>query len=447
MNNPRSLQRDLNRWVIFTAAIFVFVGSTIGGGIAFFDARELQDELLREIALRVQAEQLSDIPDATLSPSVEPEEASIMIWPLESEDGQATSKLKETLQDGLQTVTLNKEEWRIFVVRQKDGRRHFAVGQQTELRDEIALSSALNVFLPVVLLAGVMLLGINLVIRHHFRPLLALSAKLDRKVSVLPEPLSESGIPEEILPFVSSINALLVRLKESMQKQSRFIADAAHELRTPVTALSLQVENIRAAKNEKDREVRQAVLQEGLERLRILVHQLLDLARLQSQQDAASISVSFKQIIQDVIADLHPLAEAAQVDLGMTQQAELMVLDQDGQLGQLVRNVIDNAIRYTPPGGQIDVSLTEQDDRAEFVVKDSGPGIKQNQLAHVMEPFYRAPDNTQSGSGLGLAIVREIAFKLGGEITLSNRSQGGLRFRYTQAIEPIIQKSQPQELG
>lgn len=444
MNQPRSLQRDLNRWVIFTAAIFVLVGSTIGGGIAFFDARELQDELLREIALRVQAEQLSDSPsgipsvaaNATLSSSVEPEEASIMIWPLEPEHGQATSRLTETLQDGLQTVTLNKEEWRIFVVRQKNGGRHFAVGQQTELRDEIALSSAINVFLPVVLLAGVMLLGVNFVIRYHFRPLQALSAKLDRKVSVLPEPLPETGIPEEILPFVASINALLERLKESMHKQSRFIADAAHELRTPVTALSLQVENIRTAKNSEDREARQAVLQEGLERLRILVHQLLDLARLQSQQDSVSVSVSFRQVIQDVIADLHPLAEAAQVDLGMTQQAELTLIDQDGQLGQLVRNAIDNAIRYTPQGGQIDVSLTELDGRAEFVVEDNGPGIKQDELVHVMEPFYRAPDNTQSGSGLGLAIAREIALKLGGEIVLTNRPQGGLRFKYAQAIQP-----------
>jgi len=442
VTKPRSLQHDLNRWVIFTAVVFVLVGSAIGGGIAFFEARELQDELLHEIALRVQTRQLSE----QVPLSDETEESTIMIWPLSAGHGQSSSTLSQTLKDGLQTSILKGEEWRIFVVSYKNGERRFAVAQQTELRDEIALSSALNVFLPVVLLAVVMLLGINFVIRYHFKPLLALSAQLDRKITVLPEPLSESGIPEEILPFVSSINALMVRLKESMHKQTRFIADAAHELRTPVTALSLQVENIRAAKNDGDRQARQVVLQEGLERLRTLVHKLLDLARLQSQQNTNAVSVSFNQVIQDAIADFHPLAIAAQVDLGVTQLAELMVLDENGQLGQLVRNAVDNAIRYTPQGGQIDISLTNKDGRAVFIVDDSGPGIKHDQLAHVLEPFYRSPDTTQDGSGLGLAIAQEIALKLGGEIALSNRDQGGLRFMYTQVIQPRPAKNTSEEI-
>ena len=430
MMQTRSLQRDLNRWVILTATVFVLVGGTIAGGGAFYEARELQDNLLREVAVRVRAGQLSSEPVQ----SSEAEEETIVISRLGPENGTLGARLDDSLRTGLQTVSLDGERWRIFVVRQERSGAGFVVAQQTELRDEIALNSALNVFLPVLLLSGAMLLTIHFLIRHHLRPLSKLAARLDRQNAMQLESLPATGIPQELLPFTTSINALLVRLREAMREQSRFIADAAHELRTPVAALSLQVENLQAATSAADRKARQLALQEGLERLRLLVSRLLDLARLQAEPGTPPQPVSFHAVVRGVIAELHPLAESAHVDLGVTTYAEVKVLDQDGQLTQLVRNAIDNAIRYTPAGGRVDVSLAVEEGKAVFSVEDTGPGIEESLLEHVMEPFFRIEGSRQTGSGLGLAISRQIAERLDGTITLSNQPGGGLRFTYFQAV-------------
>jgi two-component system OmpR family sensor kinase len=163
-----------------------------------------------------------------------------------------------------------------------------------------------------------------------------------------------------------------------------------------------------------------------------LIIQLLDLARLQSDASGPTTALSFNTIVHNTIAELHPLAEAKQVDLGMARQEPVTVLDQDGRLGQLVRNAIDNAIRYSPPCSRVDVSLYVDAGNAVFCVEDTGSGIPEDELEQVMEPFYRNPGTSQPGNGLGLAICQEIAQLLGGDIALSNRVQGGLRFLYTQ---------------
>jgi len=178
-------------------------------------------------------------------------------------------------------------------------------------------------------------------------------------------------------------------------------------------------------------------LRQGLDRLRMLVCQLLDLARLQSDHESPSVTVSFNQVVQDAIADLYPLAEAGRVDLGMTRQEAVTVLDQEGRLGQLVRNAIDNAIRYTPAGGKVDICLYTEAGKAIFRVEDTGTGIPENEIKQVMEPFYRIQGNPQPGNGLGLAISQEIALRLGGRITLSNHAEGGISFRYAQHLQRL----------
>jgi two-component system, OmpR family, sensor kinase len=144
--------------------------------------------------------------------------------------------------------------------------------------------------------------------------------------------------------------------------------------------------------------------------------------------------VSLNQVVQHVIADLYPLAEAKNIDLGVSRQEKLMVLDKGAGLSHLVRNAIDNAIRYTPVGGTVNVSLSSEGVYAVFCVEDTGKGIPEQELQHIFEPFYRAHDNIQPGNGLGLTISLEVARKLGGHITLLNRSEGGVEFRYRQLI-------------
>jgi two-component system OmpR family sensor kinase len=296
----------------------------------------------------------------------------------------------------------------------------------------------LAVFLPIALLVGILLILIHVIIRAQFLSLGKLTKVMDKQdgmhLAKINE-LSSKDVPIEIAPFVFSINALLSRVGQAMQKQQRFIADAAHELRTPIAALALQSENLAHATTEQDREERQHVLQQSLLRLRNLVAQLLDLARLQSEENVSIQEISFNMVVQDVSADMFPIAEAADIDLGMLRQDEnIIVGDKQGRLGQLVRNAIENAIHFTPHGGKVDISLYKQDGKAVLIVEDSGKGIPEAELEQVMQPFYRVMEGVQPGSGLGLAISHEIAQRLGGSIILANREHGGLQFKYEQPL-------------
>lgn len=433
VKNRRSLQRELNRWIARTTFIFVIIAGIVSGSIAFYEARDLQDNILREIASLVRVNQLTE----NKVEKTKSEEESIIIQYLGS---KFTTQLQipETIEDGLQTLRINGEDWRILVFTHLSSTQRIAIAQQTELRDEIAWNSSLNVFLPILFLVIITLFIINLIIRKAFKPLKKLTKNLDSQDGTQLNPLPETDMLEEVAPFLLSINRLLARTQQSIQKQQRFIADAAHELRTPVAALSILSENIQRATTEEDRKERQLLLRQGLERLGLLVTQLLDLARLQSDFKYLNEEVSFNQIIQNCIADLYPLAEAKHIDLGMTRQETLTVINQGAGLNQLVRNAIDNAIRYTPNGGKINISLFANEDNAVFCVENSGSEIPQEELSFIFEPFYRTQGNPEPGNGLGLAISLEVARNLNGRISLTNRSEGGVQFKYSQRmIKPI----------
>jgi len=291
------------------------------------------------------------------------------------------------------------------------------------------------VLLPLVLLVGLMSLIIHFIIKRQFNSLSQLAQVIDNQDGTNPQTLRNRDIPVEITPFVNSINSLLSRVRQSMQKQQRFIADAAHELRTPITALSLQLENLDQAQNKDDRTKRQQQLQISLARLGKLVSQLLNLARLQNDTTQDRDVVSLNKIVQETIAALYPLAEAANIDLGMIrQEGNINILDCQGRIAQLIYNALDNAIHYSPQGGKVDVSLFTQNGNAIFLVEDTGIGIPENELKQVMQPFHRVNESTQPGNGLGLAISHEIAQQLGGTITLKNRQSGGLVYQYKQEM-------------
>ena len=333
-------------------------------------------------------------------------------------------------------MAFDGKNWRVFITTQTETQRHYSVAQQTELRDEIALTSSLSVLLPLVLLALIMSFIIHYIIKRQFRSLSQLAKSIDDQDGSNPQSLKNKNIPIEIAPFVDSINSLLVRVRQTMQKQKRFIADAAHELRTPITALSLQLENLDKAKNEEDRTERQQQLKLSITRLGKLVAQLLNLARLQSEDNMATVErISLTQIVRDTIIALHPLAEAENINLGIIRQDDnVYIYDQQGRIGQLIYNAIDNAIHYSPSGGKVDVSLFVENQKAIFLVEDTGIGIPEAELKEVMQPFYRVNESNQPGNGLGLAISQEIAQHLGGIITLENRSTGGLVYRYEQQL-------------
>ncbi len=428
MKRGNSIQYDLSLWIISTTVLLVLAACLAVGVLSFFEVRDLQDDTLEEIGKLVNIGQVIESP--RFDDQIDDE--TIVIHRLDKALPGAFFDLKKPLKIGFQTVSIQGDRWRALVVHSTLDKGRYALAQQTELRNEIAIASSLTVLYPMALLVISMLLIVHFIIRNRLKPLKNLAKSLDRQDATQIETISAEGLPDEIIPFVSSINALIERIQQAMQKQYRFIADAAHELRTPVAALTLMVENSAKANSEAEKRERQISLQLGMERLSRLVDQLLDLARLQSDHKTPLEAVSLNMVVKEVIADLFPLAEAGQVDLGVTEQVDLKLLDQQGRLAQLIRNAIDNAIRYTPPGGKVDISLTANAGLAIFRVTDSGAGIPASELQSVMEPFYRSQNAVTEGNGLGLAISAEIAQRLGGKIELSNHKNGGLELLYKQ---------------
>ncbi len=429
MTKTYSLKRELNRWIITTALVFVLVAGALSGWIVFKQAREQQDQTLLEIGMLIKAGKLKE----SISLHHDINENTVIINELGGIQHIPIVPVKTT--DGFHTMMLDGSQWRVLVTTQADSHRRFSIAQQTKQRDAIARSSSLSVLFPIIVLVGLMLLMINYIINRQFRSLAELTKELEQQEANKLFKLNTKNVPEEISPFVNSINSLLSRVSKTLQKQQRFIADAAHELRTPIAALSLQVDNLDKQLDQVDRDERQKDLHKGLSRLRILVNQLLDLARLQSEDKTEATEIIFNPLVHQAIESLYPLVEQSGLDLGINKQDEnLKVYDQQNRLSQLVYNAIDNAIHYSPKGGRIDISLYQDQGDLVYLVEDQGIGIPEEQLKQVMQPFYRVQESDQPGNGLGLSISQEIAHLLDGVIELSNRKNGGLRFSYRQKL-------------
>ncbi|HCX18212.1 MAG TPA: histidine kinase, partial [Afipia sp.] len=328
-------------------------------------------------------------------------------------------RLPQDLPDGLQTIKRGAEQWRILVRTRKDGSR-VAVGQPTANRDEVAQDSALRTIVPLGLLVPGLMLLIGIVIDRSLRPLSRLAERLDAKQSAHLEKLPTDGIPKELLPFVASINRLLDRIGTMFDKQRRFVADAAHELRSPITALSVQAENLERAGLSEDGRVRLDSLKAGIRRTAHLLEQLLALARYDADVDAEMPDSEFDRIVKEVVADLLPVAPERSIDLGFARIENVSVRGDPVALAMLVRNLIDNALRHTPAGGRVDVSLFRQGEAVILQVVDTGPGILSAEIDRIFEPFFRGSRSRGDGTGLGLSIVRRIAERCHGSIRLEN---------------------------
>jgi two-component system OmpR family sensor kinase len=273
--------------------------------------------------------------------------------------------------------------------------------------------------LPFLILFPVLLLVVGDLVRKLFRPIAILSDEIDQRDEQALHPIDDNHLPTEIRPFVVAINRLLTRVAQSMEAQRRFIADAAHELRSPMTALSLQAERLSAVEMSAAASERLLPLSRGIERSRKLIDQLLALAAAQSSSDRSQTSVSVHEVYRRVLEDLLPLAERKRIDIGVESIEDVKVNINAVDLLILVKNLVDNAIRYTPAGGRVDLMVELTQEAVILQVKDSGPGISAEEQALVFDPFYRSLGTDEAGSGLGLSIVKAIADRAGAHIRLS----------------------------
>jgi signal transduction histidine kinase len=342
--------------------------------------------------------------------------------------------LPARLPDGLHTVQSRGESWRLYA-RTVDATHGLAVAQRTSARDEIARDSALRTLVPFLIVIPILILLTAILIRLLLRRVREAADQVDEKGDDDFAPLALAAVPAEIVPFVAATNRLLERMQLVLAKHRQFIAAAAHELRSPITAMTLHLEN--AIADEAALQPRLAPLGASLERMRALVEQLLSLARIQAQAARSRELVDGMQVVVDAMGEVFPVADAKDVDLGLACGEPLTLRGSEHDFRALARNAIENAVVYTPPGGKVDVRLYRDGTDAVLEVDDTGPGIPPDQLARVFDPFYRVPGSGQPGSGLGLAIVRSAAARLGGTVALDNDRpgrNGGLTFTYRQPL-------------
>jgi two-component system, OmpR family, sensor kinase len=315
-------------------------------------------------------------------------------------------------------------QWRVFVA-QREGER-VQVGQAVLARKEVAAGLAFRSLLPFLLLTPALALLIWVVVGASLRPLRTLAEAVGKRSPSALQPLPPDGQPPELIPVVTALNDLLHKLDHALSSQRAFVADAAHELRSPLTALKLQLQLAERAAGDEQRATAFAKLHERLDRSTHLVRQLLTSAR---QESAASnrpcLRVGLLDLAQQCVADRFVHAEGRGIDLGMAPGGEQAnVQGYPDELRILLGNLLDNALRYTPGGGRVDVAVRLDDGVPLLEVADTGPGIPVAERERVFDRFYRGEDNDGWGSGLGLSIVASIAQAHDASVTLGERAQG-----------------------
>jgi two-component system OmpR family sensor kinase len=436
-----SLQIRLSIWLSLAILTIALIAGMIAFYSAFNEAHELQDDVLLQVATLFDRHHLPMPQEggSVTEAQVEVESrviVQLLSAPLASSVGNGVNPplaLPQNLRNGMQTVRIGAGTYRVFIRTLGDGVR-LAVAQDTAVRDEIARDSALRTLLPFLVLVPTLLLVVAILVRKIFKPVADLSGEIDRRGEQELHPIPPETLPTEIRPFVAAINRLLGRVEQSMDAQRRFVADAAHELRSPLTALSLQAERLADADMSANAHERLNTLQQGINRGRTVVDQMLSLARAQSSADTPKTTVSVQKVYRRVLEDLMPLAEAKGIDIGVASDADALVLANEAELLTLVKNLADNAIRYIPAGGRVNLSVSTTNGATALVVEDSGPGIPEAERERVFDPFYRVLGSDEIGSGLGLSIVQTISARLGAKISLgfaSEQTKSGLRVTIT----------------
>ena len=393
------------------------------------EAEALFDYQLRQMALSLRDQ--GEIP-ATPGPfSDEQLDFVVQIWTVDGRSIYASrqhSTLPARALLGLADITVDGNTWRTYGVATRD--RVIQVAQPRQIRRRLAADAALRAVAPLLVIAPLLALGLWWMAALLFAPLRRLAAELRRRDDRSTQALPTAGLPDEVAPLVNSLNALLQRLGTSLELQRAFVSDAAHELRSPLTALKLQLQLLQRAPDDAARADAVAALGSGLERAARLVEQLLALARNEPGAPAAApVEVDLTEIVRQALADSVPLARQRGSEIELQADAPVALRGDPVGLAVLARNLADNALRYSPPGARVVLRVGDDAGRPLLQVDDSGPGIPADERERVFDRFYRRASGETQGSGLGLAIVRSVAQLHGAAVELDSSPLGGLQVR------------------
>ena len=444
-----SIKRRLLGWLIFG---FLAVSAVAGYGVyrmARVEASELFDYELRTVAESLPSDVAAV--GAAVAPNPQVEDLSsedrlgIQIW-----DGQGRAVYRSAQappfarwSEGFRNIVRDDKQWRVFGQRQ--GERFVQVAQPFSVREALAARLALRTVWPLVLLLPATVALVLVTVGRALAPISGLTRALSKRSFEALEPLRfEAAMPVEILPLVHALNDLLARLNTASQAQRTFVADAAHELRSPLTALRLQLQAAERDGSLKGEGRTLAGIEERLNRLIRLVQQLLALAREDACGAAQMQSVDLRRLAEQAVGDFSLVAEAKSIDLGLEIAApagaadEFVVMGEPHALTMVLNNLIDNAIRHTPAAGKVDVILRRDANSIGLAVCDSGRGIAEAELPRVCDRFYRSPEAEGQGSGLGLAIVARIVQRHRATLELRNNENGTGLTAYVTGLSPSV---------
>src|SRR3989344_2552883 len=333
---------------------------------------------------------------------------------------------------GLSNLWLNGETWRVYTDHDPNNHLTFMVGEQSNFRQK--LENELTRDSIFIMLVTYPFLGVLIwiIVGRGLDTLKKVASEVSHRAPAYLKPVDTKAVPSEIIPLVNELNSLFHRLNEAFEREKRFTADAAHELKTPLAALSAQAQVALRAKSEEERKQALQKVLTGVNRSTHVVQQLLTLSRMLPQSTINDPHpVDLEKITTEIAAELAPAALAKNIDLALDPKPSPPIWGNATSLGILVRNIIDNAIRYTPDNGSIQIVIKPDDkNNVIFSVIDTGPGIPEELKERVFERFFRIIGNKATGSGLGLAIVQLIARLHKATIELiTPPSKQGLEFR------------------
>lgn len=427
--------RSIRRQLLFWLLAIVLLGVGIAGWLiyrqALAEANELFDYQLQEIAAALPAEPFSQVLGSN---NTGDEGIVLQIW---NRNGalmyysRPRAPLAPRAELGFSTERTDRGDWRVYGAIVGDNVVQLA--QPVSVRNRLAANVALRTLWPLIVLLPLLGLAVWVVVGRGLRPLRRVTGALDARHPEALDPLPDTRLPLEVQPLVRALNGLLQRLATALDTQKAFVADAAHELRTPLAAVQIQTQLVARATDEATRREALNDLQAGVTRATRLAEQLLALARSEPDSHPAMQAIDLHALLKDCVLAYAPLAQQRSVDLGIEANEQATVSGNADALRVMLNNLVDNATKYTPPGGRVDVSLVLEDGHPVVRIADSGSGIPPAERERVFDRFYRAGASANrartdvSGSGLGLAIVRRIATQHGASVTLAESAAGGLQ--------------------
>ena len=414
----------------------VWLGSAV---LIWSDARQELDELLdghlaQAAALLVVQQTHAEDDDVADAPSLHKYAPKVAFQvfhegQLVMRSANADTRPMSTRKAGFETVRLaDGAQWRVFVTRSVQRDVLVVVGEQTDSRSSILWAVLRSVLLPLVLVLPLLGLAVWWAVRQGLAPLRQLSHLLAQRRATALEPVELLDMPSEMQPMVQALNELFERIERMVASERRFTADAAHELRTPIAAIRAQAQVALGAGDDKaQRDHALHVTLAACDRAVHLVEQLLVLARLESVPANRFSAMDLSAVARRVAADLAPNAMARHQSLELDADHVCSVVGDEMLMGVLVRNLIDNAMRYSPNGARILVSVMYEAGQTVLRVEDSGPGMTEAEMSRLGERFYRVLGSVQPGSGLGWSIVKRIGHVFGVKLQTGRSSRlGGL---------------------